>query len=39
MSSDMWLHLEILKEQSITIRDQLEVEKICNFEKYKLGKQ
>jgi hypothetical protein len=31
-SSNMWLHLEILKEKSIVIEAQVEVEKICNFE-------
>jgi hypothetical protein len=35
----MWLHLEILKEKSIAIRAQVEVEKICNFERKKKGKQ
>jgi hypothetical protein len=29
----MWLHLKILKEKSIAIRAQVEVEKICNFGK------
>jgi hypothetical protein len=32
-SFDMWLHLEILKEKSIAIRAQVEVENIWNFEK------